>query len=480
VAPADVSAAHRVAVVGGGLSGLATAHRLVELARRDDRTAAVTVFEASDRLGGAVGTERHGDYLVECGGDMFISDKPWGVQLCERLGLADRLISPEERYRRSLVLHRGKPVPVPEGFMLMAPSNWWAFARSPLLSWRGKLRAAMDLVLPRGDASHDESLASWVRRRFGHEMLERLVQPMVGGIYTADPEKLSLRSTLERFISMEQKHRSVALAMLRARKAREASVDNNASGARYGLFVSFPDGMAELIDAITKAIADVEVRTEARITRLQPQNDGIALECGGERESYDAVVLAVPAYAASALAKETSSQLSSLLAAIPYASSAVVVSGHRLADFGHPLDAFGMVVPAIEQRDVLAVSFASRKFEGRAPDGCVQLRTFVGGALQPEKLDQSDEALIATVMRELRDIFGLRGEPELALVRRHMRAMPQYHVGHDERLAAIDAELTHHPRLALAGNAYRGVGIPDCIHSGEQAAESIWEALTTS
>lgn len=498
----------RIAVVGGGISGLAAAHRLLELARRDGRPATVTLFEASDRLGGVFGTRRIGDFVVETGADSFVTDKPWCLDLCRRLSLESRLISIDPRYRRALILHRGCLVPVPEGLNLLAPGSVRGLATTPLLSIRGKLRAACEYCLPRTRAGGDESLATFVRRRFGQEFLERIAQPVVGGIYTADPEKLSLAATLPRFLEMERQDRSLIRSARRHRAAQQTTVD--ASGARYGLFASFVDGMSELQDALTTSIrSTATIRLNQRVQTIQfqtldehnsphdasnasathndPQNPksktlnpkSLRLQfADGRTDTFDAALLALPAYAAAGLLSAASPELAALLSRIEYASSAIVVTGHRLSDVSHPLDAAGLVVPQVEQRKVLAVSFLSRKFPTRAPDGHVILRTFVGGALQPQLLDRSDDDLIVLVRTELAEILGVRGEPEFALVARYPRGMPQYHVGHLERVAQIERLAAQVPGLALAGNAFRGVGLPDCIHSGEQAAERIWNGIS--
>ena len=249
--------APRIAVVGGGITGLAAAHRLIELARAAQRPIDLVLYEASDRLGGVFGTRRIGEYVVETGADSFITDKPWAIDLCRRLGLESRLIPIDPRYRRALILHHGRTQPVPEGLNLLAPSSVRGLLRSPLLSVAGKLRAALEYFVPRGGDSDDESLASFVRRRFGREMLERIAQPIVGGIYTADPEQLSLAATLPRFLQMERESGSLIRAARRARGRRPAA---DASGARYGLFVSLQDGMSELPDALA-----ARVRADARI-----------------------------------------------------------------------------------------------------------------------------------------------------------------------------------------------------------------------
>jgi oxygen-dependent protoporphyrinogen oxidase len=487
----------RVAVIGGGISGLAAAHRLIELATAAAVPIRVALFEAGSRLGGCLQTERLGNCLVELGADSFITNKPWAIDLCQGLGLKDQVISTDPKYRRALVLRNGKPFRVPDGFMLMAPGKIWPIVASPIFSPLGKLRMGLERWIPPRTDEVDESVASFVRRRLGQEALERLVQPLVAGIYTSDPEKLSLRATLPRFLEMERQHGSLI------RAARRGTHNNNGtaaaekpttsggraeSGARYGLFVSFQAGMSELVDALVDRITSAgEIHLDARVAsliRVATPGEGFSLSFATDlgtsthTTSFDAVIVALPADRAADLVWPLDSVLAGALGEIEYASSAIVCTGHALSDVAHRLDASGLVVPALEKRRILSVSFASRKFAGRAPEGEVVLRTFLGGALQPEILAHTDDELVQMTLSELREILGVRGEPRFAVVSRHERAMPQYHVGHLDRIRRIDELASTLPRLALAGNAYDGVGIPDCVRSGERAAERIFSSLT--
>lgn len=486
------SAPKRIAVIGAGASGLAAAHRLVELSGEGPGKFEVTLFEASDAPGGVAGTRRIGDYLVETGPDMFITNQPAAVKLCQRIGLSDELIPTETAHRGSLVLRNGKPVRVPEGFMLISPAKVWPVLTSPIFSPLGKLRMGLEYLLPRRKEQSDETLASFVKRRFGKEAFERLIQPMVGGIYTADPEKLSLQATLPRFIEMEREHRSLIIASRIQAAVRESGADSGGSGARYGLFTAPRGGVSALFNRLLEIVqqnATVKLGEPVAAVSLAESGGYAVTLRSGEQISFDGVVIALPSFhAASVLfaggADERAAQksdsmdeLTRLLNEIEYSSAAVVVSGHRLADIEHPLDAFGLVIPAIEDRNVLAISFTSRKFPGRAPEGRILLRTFVGGALQPEMLDQSDEEILTVVRAELRSILGVGGEPDFMEVCRYERSMPQYHVGHCERVARIRELIAGNDGLELAGNAYSGVGIPDCISSGESAAERLAEQL---
>ena len=358
----------------------------------------------------------------------------------------------------------------------MAPSRIVPILTTPILSVRGKLRLLLDLMLPRKDPDGDESLAAFVKRRLGREALDRLVQPLVGGIYTADPNDLSLKATLPQFLAMEQVHGSLILAA--RRQARSA--ERNASGARYGLFVTLVDGMDTLPKALAAALPPGCVRTETsvrKICRNDPVSPWRVELLDGPPIDADAVVVTTEAHASARLLDGVDPNLALQLRAIPYASSVIVNVAYRRDEVAHPLDGFGVVVPAIEKRSILAASFLSVKFPARAPAGTVLLRVFLGGATQPELFDRDDEAIRIIVRSELNDLLGARGEPLLIDVGRHPRAMPQYTLGHVERVEAIRRLAVRHPRLILAGIAFDGVGIPDCIRVAEAAATDTLAAL---
>jgi protoporphyrinogen/coproporphyrinogen III oxidase len=463
----------RVAVVGGGISGLAAAHRIVE---RGGGRIDVALFEGSPRLGGVITTERIGDRLLEAGPDSFVVEKPWAAELCRRIGLGDSLIPPNLGSRRTLVVHRGRLEPLPDAFQLMAPGRLGPFLRTPLLSWRGKLVALKDLVLPRGGPppAGDESLASFVRRRLGQEVLDRIAQPLIGGIYTADPETLSLSATMPRFLEMERRDRSVIKALLR--QNRRAPTPGT-SGARFALFLTLRGGLEELVSALAARLPEGSVHLEAPVVGLRRKAEGWELRLGsGSIERADAVVMALPAPRAASVLAELDPALAAGLREIDYASSAIVSLAYRRADLP-PVDAFGFVVPHVEGRRLIAVSFSSIKYPGRAPDDEVLLRVFVGGALQPELCELDDEALARMTRGELRDLLGVRSEPLLTRIWRHPESMPQYRVGHPGRVAALRDRSRRYPGLALAGNAYEGVGLADCVRSGEAAADSLLDEL---
>lgn len=467
----ETSHARRIAVIGGGISGLAAAHRLAEL----DPAAEIALFETGEKLGEVLQTSRSDGYLLEHSADNFITNVPWAIELCRRVGIADELAPTRETSRRALVVRNGKLYPVPEGFSLMAAAKIWPVLATPILSPLGKLRLAMEYFVSRRNDESDESLAAFARRRLGGEVFERLVQPLVAGIYTADADRLSLAAALPRFREMERQHGSLIRAA-RFEKKRGPSADSQASGARYSLFVAPRAGMASLVEAIERRLPEGCVRLNSPVDRLtQRSEDGWDVLVAGkqEPERFSGVIVAVPAPQAAKLLKSVDDQLAAELAEIPYAGSAIALVGYRREQIAHALDGFGFVVPEIEHRKILAASFSSVKFDGRAPEGRVLIRVFFGGAGHPEMVDLPEEELRKIVCRELAELLGANGEPELFRVCRWGGKMPQYHVGHVERVRRIETCAGALPHFALAGNAYHGVGVPQCIHSGEQAAERV-------
>jgi oxygen-dependent protoporphyrinogen oxidase len=487
-------------IVGGGISGLAAAHKLTEHARAHDPTLEVLLLEADARLGGTVRTYEREGFLLEGGPDAFISEKPEALALSKQLGLESHLLETNAAHRRSFIVRGGRLRPVPEGFQLLAPSRFWPFVTTDVFSWAGKARMALELFLPRrataaaeeGEAD-DESLAGFVRRRFGREALERMAQPMVGGIYTADPEQLSLRATMPRFLDMERNDRSIIRAMWRAR-SRSTTTDaetRSTSGARYSLFLSFDGGMQTLTDRLAHALPQGTARLNTRVEAIEfdgqtkswklrvSANDttcgGDVLEAGDVIEA-DSVCLALPAYASAQLLGDVDASLAAELGSIPYASTATVNLAFRRDSIPHPLDGFGFVVPFIERRKIIACTFSSVKFAGRAPEGYALLRAFVGGALQPEMYALDEDEMVAAVRADLRALLGIERAPLFAHVEKWPRSMAQYHLGHLARVARIREHLRRFPTLQFAGNAYGGAGLPDCIRSGHEAAKEMMNA----
>jgi oxygen-dependent protoporphyrinogen oxidase len=469
----------RIIIVGGGIAGLAAAHRLTELNKVKALGLELMVLEASPRLGGCIATERVGDFLIELGPDSFITEKPWALQLCERLDLTPRLISTNPAYQKVYVVHNGRLEALPEGFFLLAPTRLWPFIQTPLFSWRGKLRIGAELLIPRGNSGCDETLASFVRRRFGEEALERVAQPLIGGIYASDPEQLSLAATMPRFQEMEKNGRSVVRAMwLEHRRARKRQTG---SGVRWSLFVTLAGGMQELVEAIVSRLPAGNVHLNTRVIGLKRHTEksvwSVMTDTGQTIEAT-ALILASPAYQSAEILRSVAADLSDQLEGIPYASTATVNLAYGQTDFPRPLDSFGFVVPASEKRKIMACTFSSLKYPQRAPVGQILLRAFVGGSLQPVLLQNDDATIVRDVCEELKSLLGVNSTPLFSRIQRHPDSMPQYHLGHPERTKRIEAALEKFAGLALAGSAYHGVGISDCVRTGEEAAERIINQLS--
>ena len=477
----------RLVVIGGGITGLAAAHRALEI----DPHIRLLLVEASDRLGGVLRTERHNGFLIEASADNFITRPPWALELARRIGMADEIISTNPAQRGASVVCRGKLYPVPEGFLLMSPTQVWPVLTTPVLSARGKLRLMAEPLVPRRRRPDDESLAAFSRRRLGREAYERLVQPLISGIYTADPEKLSMQAALPRFVHMERQSGSLWWAARREARQRRAAAAES-SGARYELFAAPAQGMSRLVEQLAARIPSKAIRlqTEALAVAPAPQGgwrvkmrpvDAAASTHDARRETIEAeqVIVAAPAPHAARLLKPTDRELAQLLEQIPYAGCAVVVLAYHRHQLGRPPQEFGIVVPEVEGRPVLAISFSSEKYPGRAPAEHVLIRVFLGGACHPEVLGWDDQQLLATAQRELSALLRIEGDPLLQRVFRWQGRMPQYHVGHVQRVARIEELVARMAGLELAGNAYHGVGVPNCIHSGEAAAERLLAASTS-
>jgi oxygen-dependent protoporphyrinogen oxidase len=421
-------------------------------------------------------------FQLEEGPDSIITDKPWARDLAERLGLLGRLIGTQEEHRRSFVVRRGRLEPTPDGFYLLAPTRFLPLATTRIFSPLGKLRMALDLVIPRRRGGGDESVAGFVTRRLGRQALDRMAQPMIGGIYGADPERLSLRATFPRFLQMEQEHGSIIRAMMAAgRRTAAMQKSQKASGPRYGLFVSFDGGLGVLTGALAAALAAAQpggvARTGVRVTALTRAVPGrwrLQTEGPGGGAEYDAVVLALRAHEAAALLRPIDAELSERLASIYYGASATVSMAFDERDVAHPMNGFGFVVPTVERLSVIGCTFVHRKYPGRAPRGRALIRAFWGDSSST----LSDQEITGRTLADLKALVGARGAPVLTHLARYPRSMPHYHVGHLDLVDRIEEGVRRHPGLALAGNGYRGIGIPDCVRSGEAAAEAVVRGLS--
>lgn len=479
--PMREHSAPRVAVIGGGISGLAAAFRLRELAASAGTPLNVQLLEQSGRVGGSIQTlyPQEG-WIAEAGPDVFVIEKPWALALVHRLGLDQEVLAPREEFRHTHVVRNGRLVEIPEGFLLMAPVKALPFLRSPLLSPWGKLRVGMEPLVPRRKTTDDETLASFVRRRFGGELLDRVVQPLLGGIYSADPSKLSLQASMPRFAQMERSQGSVLLAMWSAhRKAQARRTDKKApSGPLMGL----RNGMGTLVAALEGRLGD-SIHTGMEVTSLDPlpRNEGWRIALAGRDPILaDAVLCAAPTHAACRLLQHAGPRMAGELRAIGHSSVITVNLAYRAADCPPLPCSHGFVVPFKEGRSLMAATFVHQKFIGRVPGDVVLLRAFLGGALQPEMMERTDGEIFSLCQKEFRDLLGLTATPIWTHLARWDRSLPQYAVGHQQRIATIERELESLPGLALAGSAFLGGGLADCIHSGEIAAEKTFAALTRS
>ncbi len=470
-------AKRRVAVVGGGITGLSAALRLAEC----PAPIAVTLWEADDRTGGVLRTTSREGYLLEHGPDNFLSgpDSPWGQDLAVHMGLEQQLIGTAQENQRALVVRDGVLHPIPGGFYLMGATQWWPVLRSPLLTIPGRLRLMCEpFVRPRRDGC-EETLEQFATRRVGREAFQWLVEPLVAGIYSSDPQKLSVAAALPQFVHLEQKYGSIARGLQRRVEPATAPQDRERSGARYRLFLTLRSGMRTLCDAIEARLPDNTIRVSRRVQQIRRLPNGpwqIGME-NGTWHDYDAVILALPAPAAANVVDNMDDQLANQLRDIRYTSIAIVAIGAQRSQFTHPLDAFGLVIPSAEGLPLVAISFSSQKFPGRAPQDDVLLRAFVGGAGREHLVELTDEELQQLTLNQLRPLLGFTGSPQFATVIRWRQRTPQYELGHQQRVQKIRDTLSHHPGLELAGNAYSGVGIPQCIHSGQMAADRIIAVL---
>ncbi|HHL39747.1 MAG TPA: protoporphyrinogen oxidase [Deltaproteobacteria bacterium] len=465
----------RVVIVGGGVSGLVTAYRIEEAAKREGLEVKVTLLERRDRPGGNIRTERVDGYLIEAGPDCFLSEKPWALALCRETGLGDELLATNEEHRKTYVLSGGRLHELPEGVILMVPTRIVPLLASSLISLRGKLRMAMEPFVPRRKGEADESLGDFVRRRLGREVLEKIAEPLVAGVHAGDPETMSIKSSFPKFVELEERYGSLIIGMLsRIRKMREMKRREGGGGGRgerVTMFMTLRSGLSTLVDRLLELTPSAEVRTGAVAAALRRTARGyeVGLE-GGERVEADAVVIAAPAYAAARLVEELDGELAARLLSIPYVSTATVSLGYRRGDVAHPLDGFGFVVPRAEGRAITAASWVSQKFAHRAPEGAALIRCFIGGAKNEELALADEEELSATARRELREIMGIEAEPQVTRVYRWRKAMPQYTTGHAERVKAIRRLTEARPGLFLTGSAYEGIGISDCVRQGGETA----------
>ena len=465
-----VSPKHAV-IVGGGITGLATTSALLEQARAAGVPLVCTLIEAGTEWGGKIRTRRRDGFVLEAGPDSFLSQKPWGVALCEHLGLSDQLINTKTSDEKAAVYSRGRLRPLPEGLVVVVPSRLGPFLRSGLLSWTGMLRMGLDFVLPPSQLTGDESIAGFFRRRLGREAFDRVIEPLMAGIYAGDAEQISLCATFPKFRELERRHGSVLRGILAGRQAARQSERTT--------FVTLRDGLGTLVEALVARLrADGATlilgrRIQGFRARSAPTPGYDLRFDDGGAVSADAVILTTPAYVTADLIHSLSPAAADLLAMIPYASTATISLAYPTTDLGPGVKGYGFVVPRIEGRDLLAATWTSLKWPHRAPAGHTLVRCYLGGVGREHILAGDDDILIRFVRGELARIAGVRGEPLFAEVSRWTRAMPQYTLGHVERLEQMDVLLEPHRGLHLTGASYRGIGIPDCIRDAGETASKV-------
>lgn len=465
----------RIVIVGGGIAGLSAAYRLKQIAP----DVAITLIESDQRLGGKIITDRVDGFVIEGGPDTFLSYKPRGLGLCRELGLEDRLHGTNDQIRRTYVMRHGKLYDLPEGLTGLIPSRFGPMIKTGLISPFGKLRMGLDYFIPPKSLNGDESLAQFVERRLGRELYERMIEPLLSGIYAGDGEQLSLGATFPQLRQTELEHGSLVKGMLAA-KRKSAANGSKPGGKKWAAFVTPRTGLAEIVEALEAQLTGLDVRLGTRVTRLDKDAAGyhVLLE-NNVQLSADVVILATPAYASAYLVVGLDPDMAQALRGIPYASTVTVSVAYPLSDMPRPLNGYGYIIPRAEGRSILACTWTSTKFPHRAPEGCGLIRAFIGRAGDDDVIGLPDEKLLHMVRDELRAVLGITAAPRLQRIFRWPQAMPQYTLGHLDRLAVIDRRLAQHPGLFVAGNAYRGIGLPDCIASGETAATAAVKYLQT-
>jgi oxygen-dependent protoporphyrinogen oxidase len=479
----------RIAIIGGGIAGLAAAFE-VEKARTAGAGIEYALFEARERLGGSLASEVVGGAVLERGPDSFLTEKPAAAELCRELGLGGELIPSNDSARKTYVVIRNRLVALPDGLMFLVPTKLIPTALTPLFSFSTKARMALELLHPPrpNNQCDDESVAALVQRHYGAEVVDHLADPLLAGIYGGDAAQLSARTVLPRLVEMESKYGSLTRGMLAAhrqmRAAGHPSAGENKNARPAGqqpqrsLFTALRGGMQQLVDAITARLDPDSIKLSTPVISIARDPDGWRIDAGGFVRIYDALVVASPAWAAGELLGSVDAELAAELSAIPYSSSITVNLVYDEARLGPLPDGFGFLVPPSEGRAMLACTFVHRKFLGRTPPGKAVFRAFLGGIKNEALLAEPDAALIAVVRRELREIlgekvFGSAGDPDHTQVSRWRRAMAQYAVGHKQRMERITARVALLPNLRLVGNAYDGIGVPDCIRLGRQAAREL-------
>ncbi|MFB3813919.1 MAG: protoporphyrinogen oxidase [Terriglobales bacterium] len=459
----------KIAIIGGGTSGLAAAFQL-DKQRRGGAELEYVVFERAPRLGGVLVSERADGCLIEAGPDSFLTEKPWAATLCREVGLGDQIIGSNDEQRRTFILVNNRLIEMPDGLMFMVPTKILPTVLTPLFSWSTKIRMAGEFFHKPRRVEGDESVAAFVERHFGAEVVDRLADPLLSGIYGADSDKLSVRTVLPRFIDMEERYGSLSRGMLAARK-RMAQMSKGKP--KPPLFSSLKQGMQQLVDAVVARLHRPWLRTATEVKRLGFSGGQWQVGTTGRTESFDGVIFATPAHVAGHLLASVDQALGEELGGISYSSSVTTNLVFDRKDVAGRDLGFGFLVPRSEGRRMLACTFVHNKFPHRAPEDRAIVRCFLGGLRDERALEMNDDEILQTLGRELREITGITAEPRGARIYRWNRAMSQPSPGHLERIARIEARVRQLPGLALAGNYFRGIGVPDCVHTGTEAAKHV-------
>ena len=469
----------KIIIVGGGIAGLAAAVHLKAGARVHGKTVEVLLLEKNGRTGGKILTERHNDYLIEGGPDSFLPEKVWSVNLARHLGLEKEMLASNDQFKGTFIYSKNELHSLPEGVMLMVPTSFWPMAKSRLITWPGKLRMGMEVFVPKRKRMDDESLASFVTRRLGRECLDKIAEPLVAGIHTSNPDSMSVLATFPRFVQMEQKSGSLILGMLSALKsgphAMLSGPPPKAGQPKMTYFMSFRNGMQTLSQACVDYIGKDSIRLGATVKAVEPKNGGYTVSLNsGEKLEADHVMLASPSYDSAEMVKGFDDDLAKKMNAIQWSSSATVSLAFKKEDISAPLKGFGFIVPRVEGRRINAATYSSIKWSFRAPDDKVLIRVFVGGGHHEELVHELDDAgMVRMVLEELDTVLGLKADPQFSKVYRWHKGMPKYTVGHLDRIALLDRLLGKHEGLHLIGCSYKGIGIGDCVHEAQIAAERI-------
>lgn len=473
-----------IVIVGGGIAGMAVAYKIQEEARRTGNPISFTLVEAGDHLGGKIVTEQVDGFTIEGGPDSVLRQKPWASDLAIELGLGDDLIGTNDKERQVFVLNKGKLVPLPDGVWSIVPTKFMPFITTRLISWPGKIRMGLDLFIPRFKGDEDETMAHFVRRRLGDEALYKIAAPLLSGIHVSDPEKQSLLATFPRFRNTEKKYGSLTRGMIaegrRMAAMKKANAGKPPSKVPQSAFITLKDGLGELVKKLESRLTGGRIVCGVQAMALSRQADGsyhIQLD-NGEVLQADAVVLAIPSFAAAGLLQPFAPGVAEVLNSIPYVSTATVSLGYRKGDIRKPFTGHGVLVPITENRKISALTYTSFKFTHRAPQDHLLLRCFLGGPGHEEEVELGDADMLALVRQELKSLLSIDAEPVVTRIFRWSKANPQYNLGHLNKVKAIRAGLQAFPGLYVTGCAYDGVGVPDCVKQGQETAALALDHLT--